>query len=150
MNIKRTGVLLILGLFLAGCATPELTPLQRRNIEARELEGKFDDAQKATIQVFQDYGYIIKSSDYQSGVIQAESGVKQNLFGLMTNNEITATIEQFGTNRVKERITLISKRKVSNQYGTQENSSVIDDPQLFQKMYDDIQKEMFVRRNLAK
>ncbi|MFA5276630.1 MAG: hypothetical protein WC417_07050 [Candidatus Omnitrophota bacterium] len=150
MNIRKIVTLLALSALLAGCVTPELTSLQRRSIEARELEGKFDDAQKATIQVFQDYGYIIKSSDYQSGVIQAESGVKQNLFGLMTNNEITATIEQFGPDRVKERITLVNKRKVSSQYGTQENSSVIDDPQLFQRMYDDIQKEMFVRRNLAK
>ena len=151
MIFKKIGFTLGLVVLMAGCATTQLTPLQRRSIEARELEGRYEDAQKATIQVFQDYGYIIKNSDYQSGVIQAESGVKrEGLFGVMTNNEITATIEQFGENKVKERITLVNKRKVSSQYGTQEDSQIIADPQLFQKMYDDIQKEMFIRKNLSK
>jgi hypothetical protein len=68
----------------------------------------------------------------------------------MVHYEITATIEQFGENTVKERISLVKKTKSSSQYGTQENSEIIDDPELFQKLYDDIQKEMFVRKNLNK
>ena len=38
---------------LVGCATT-LSTLQRRGIESRNLEGSFDDAFKATLQVFQD------------------------------------------------------------------------------------------------
>ena len=133
---------------LAGCATT-LSPLQRRNIEARDLTGGFDDAYKATLQVFQDYGYIIKNSDYQSGVIQGETGTKQVWFS-MVNHEITATIEQFGENTVKERITLVKKIRNTSEYGTKENSQIVDDPELFQKLYDDIQKEMFIRNNLNK
>lgn len=146
--MKKILALLVLSLFLVGCATT-LTSLQRRTIEAKDLEGNVNDAFKATLQVFQDDGYIIKDSDLQSGVIHGETGIKQNWF-VMENYEITATLEQFGPNTVKERISLIKKVKSSNQYGTHESSDIIDDPQLFQKMYDDIQKEMFVRKNLSK
>jgi len=145
---KKIGFLLVLICLVSGCAT-QMTPLQRRTIESRELEGKFEDAYKATLQVFQDYGYIIASSDHDSGVIHGETGIRQTLFS-MVNTEITATIEQFGSNTVKERISIIKKFKSSSQYGTQESSQIVDDPQLFQKIYDDIQKEMFVRKNLSK
>lgn len=147
--IKKILVLFVLNLFLVGCATT-LSPMQRRSIEARDLEGDIGDAFKSTLQVFQDNGYIIKESNLQSGVIHGETGIKRGFLGVMINLEITATLEQFGENKVKERISLIKKTKYSSQYGTQENSGIIDDPIIFQKMYDDIQKEMFIRKNLAK
>ncbi len=143
---KLLAILLCLSLF--GCATT-LSTLQRRSIEARDLEGQYEDAYKSTLQVFQDYGYIIKNSDFQSGVIQGETGIKQVWF-VMENYEITATIEQFGENTVKERLSLVKKTKSSNQYGTNENSQIVEDPELFQRIYDDIQKEMFMRQNLNK
>jgi hypothetical protein len=146
--MKRS--LLILGIIflLAGCATP-MSALQRRSIESRELEGNFEDAFKSTLQVFQDYGYVIKDSDHAAGVIHGETGIKQ-VWLRMENYEITATLEQFGNNIVKERISLIKKIKMTSQYGTQEDSVIIDDPELFQRMYNDIQKEMFIRKNLGK
>lgn len=146
--MKNGFIIAVAALLLAGCATT-MDVMQRRSIESKELEGNFEDAYKATIQVFQDYGYVIKDSDHQSGVIHGETGIKQVWFR-MENMEITATLEQFGANMVKERISLVKKIKSSSQYGTQENSVIIDDPALFQKLYDDIQKEMFVRKNLAK
>ena len=45
---------------------------------------------------------------------------------------------------------LFKKKKDSSQYGTQEASSMVDDVELFKKIYDDIQKEIFVRKNLSK
>ena len=141
-------------LVLTGCASTQLTPLQMREMQCKDLEGSFDNAYKATLQVFQDYGYIIKNSDYQSGVIQGGTATKRhkNWFwnGLMASSEATATIEQFKDNLVKERITLVDKAKSSSQYGTHENSKVVEDPAIYQRMYDDIQKEIFVRKNLSK
>ena len=141
---------IIFALFLAGCVTTQ-TALQRRTYEAKELEGTIEDAFKATLQVLQDHGYIIKNTDRAGGVIQGETGIKKEFWtGDMTNMEITATLEQFGANTVKERLSLISKVKNSTGYGTKENSEIIDDPEMFQKMYDEIQKEMFIRKNLNK
>jgi len=132
---------------LIGCATT-LPSSQRRTFEAKDLNGAYDDAFKATLQVLQDHGYIIKSTDYKAGVIQGETGIKKG-FWAMTNFEITATLEQFGENIVKERLSLVSMKRSSSQYGTFEDSKVVDDPEMFQRMYDDIQREMFVRSNLA-
>ncbi len=144
MGMKNLISALALLVLVSGCAT-ELTPLQRRAIESRDLEGKFDDAFKSTLQVFQDHGYTVKSTDYQSGVIQGATGFKPE-FIYMVNHEITATLEQFGENRVKERLSLVRIAKMDDQ----QNSKPVDDPELFQQMYDEIQKEMFVRRNLSK
>jgi hypothetical protein len=146
--MKKRFLIAAILFFLAGCATT-MDVMQRRSIESKELEGNLDDAFRATLQVFQDYGYVIKDADYQSGVIHGETGIKQVWFR-MENFEITATLEQFGPNIVKERISLVKKIKASSQYGTQENSVIIDNPALFQKLYDNIQKEMFMRKNLAK
>ena len=146
--MRKLCLCISLMILLTGCAAT-LSSLQRRSIESRDLEGTFDTAFKATLQVLQDYGYVIKNTDFDSGVIQGETGVKQGWFGVMTSFEVTATLEQFGENRVKERLSLVKKVKSSSQYGTHENSQIIDDAELFQKIYDDIQKEMFVRKNLA-
>ena len=146
--MKRSFLIFGMIFILAGCATT-MSAMQRRSIESKELEGKFEDAFKSTLQVFQDYGYIIKDSDHASGVIHGETGIKQVWFS-MENYEITATMEQFGDNVVKERISLVKKIKSSSQYGTQENSTIIDDPELFQRLFNDIQKEMFIRKNLSK
>jgi hypothetical protein len=136
----------------SGCVTTsELSALQARQMQSRELQGTFDDAFKATLQVLQDYEYTIKNADHQSGVIQGETGfVKSKNYwwdGLLVNCEITATLEQFGENMVKERLTLVRKRKIDYS-GAETASQKIQDPELFKKMYDDIQKEMFVRVNL--
>jgi hypothetical protein len=140
----------LLVLFYAGCATTELSALQRRNLESKDLEGKYEDAFRATIQVLQDEGYIIKNADFKSGLIQGETGIKRELFGAMHNSEVTATLEQFGENTVKERISFVNKAKRSSQYGTQEDSARIENAAFFQRIYDAIQKEMFVRKNLSK
>jgi len=148
--MKKLCFAMLLMIMFAGCATTQITALQRRSLESRDLEGKYDDAFRATVQVLQDEGYIIENADFQSGVIQGETGIKQDFWGLMRNSEVTATLEQFGENTVKERISFVTKNKSSSQYGTQENSIRIEDPEFFQRIYDNIQKEIFVRQNLNK
>lgn len=143
----KKAVLFILLFLVAGCATTQLSNLQRRSIEAKELEGNFDDAFKATLQVLQDNGYVIKNTDYKAGVIQGETGEKQG-FWTYYNHEVTATIEQFGENRVKERITFVYKS--GDGVWIAKKSNIIEDPKFLQKIYDDIQKEIFVRQNLSK
>jgi len=148
--MKKWCVAILLTIMSMGCATTQLTALQRRTLESKDLEGKYEDAFKATVQVLQDEGYIINNADFKSGVIQGETGIKQNFWGVMRNSEVTATLEQFGENTVKERISFVNKAKSSSQYGTHENSTRVEDPDLFQRIYDNIQKEMFVRKNLSR
>jgi hypothetical protein len=137
-------------LFIVGCNEAQLSPLQRKLLESKDLQGNYQDAYKATLQVLQDYGYAITNTDYASGVIHGETGIKKDFWGMMRWVEATATIEQFGDNTVKERLTILEKEKSSSQYGTHEKSKVVETPELFGKMYDDIQKEMFIRQNINK
>jgi hypothetical protein len=67
----------------------------------------------------------------------------------MNNSEATATLEQFDPNTVKGRLSLVQKKKIYAAYNY-ENTEKIVDASLYQKMYDDIQKEMFIRQNINK
>jgi hypothetical protein len=137
-------IIFVVGMFLSGCVT-QLAPLQRRAIEAKELEGSFDEAYKSTLQVLQDYGYAIMHSDYKAGVIRGETGWKSRGIFMPRQQEVSVIIEEWDKNKVKERITFILKEGSRNQI-----ARIIEDPEVLQKIYDDIQKEMFVRKNLSK
>ena len=67
----------------------------------------------------------------------------------MVNSEATATLEQFGPNIVKERLSLVNSWTYVY-YGGDVKSETVVDSQLYQKIYDDIQKEIFIRQNLNK
>lgn len=149
-----------LGVFIAGCNEVQLTELQIREMQSKELKGGFDDAYKANLQVLQDYGYTIKSTDKDSGVIQGETAYRKDKKyfwnGLLINNEATATIEQFGEGTIKERLCLVRKEKKRSTNALSMTTIFVDDAEtivdatLYQKMYDDIQKEIFIRQNINK
>lgn len=150
---------LALGLIFsaAGCVTApsQLTPLQRRVMESKELEGSFDDAFKATIAVLQDKGYLIKTSDHSGGLIYAESAlmnVKDFWFG-MGNYQFKATVnfEKFTENRTKIRISIsteIVPPFIINLGSIK--AGPVEDPQVYQDLYAEIQKEIFRRAQLNK
>lgn len=147
--MKRKALLiapLVAILAVAGCATTGMSVQQRRSVEAKEMEGIFDDAFKATLSVLQDSGYIIKHTDYKAGVIQAETGSKIGFWGDV-NHEVTVTMEEFGENRVKERITFIKKVDMGD-FG--KTSKIVEDPEMMKRLYADIQKQMFIRAELKK
>ncbi|MFH1875848.1 MAG: hypothetical protein ABH865_03050 [Candidatus Omnitrophota bacterium] len=108
----------------------KLTEMQRRTIECKELEGTREDILRATITVFQDKGFSIQNSDYEGGIISAASE-KPPL-------HVTASIEEFTSNRIKMRITM------------NDEEGVIEDKKLYAKIFDDIQTEAFRRVNLKR
>jgi len=66
---------LIISLFIVfvlfGCAAKEpiLSPMQKRHITTKLIEGSYDHVYRATLTVLQDQGYIIKNTDMASGLI---------------------------------------------------------------------------------
>ena len=150
-------------LSLVGCSTPSstLTPLQRRVMEAKELEGSYDDAFKATLAVLQDRQYNVKTSDYQGGIVYAESQMQPapnpstlaKLTILYTNKndfpfrmKTTVTFEKFTDKITKVRFTIYKEYPPGANYGT----GVLEEPDEYQALYADIQKEMFRRAQLNK
>jgi hypothetical protein len=108
----------------------KLTDMQRRAMEEKEIEGTKEDVIRATITIFQDKGLIVRTSDYQSGIITA--GTDKPFF------QITASVEQFAPDRVKMRIIM------------KDEKGATDDPKPYVKMFSDIETEMFRRANLNK
>ena len=77
--------------------------------------------------------------------------MKSGSGGKMSWLEATATIEQFGDDIVKERLSLLKKEKTSSGSGRlREKSESVEDPEFFAKIFDDIQKEIFIRQNINK
>jgi len=66
--------MLVLVVLLGGCATtPTLSPMQKRHITTKMIEGTYDNVYRATLTVLQDQGYIIKNTDMASGLIVANA-----------------------------------------------------------------------------
>ncbi len=108
---------------------------------------------QATISVLQDSGYMITHTDATTGLIRAESGGKTGFWGVTKSAAVTATMEQWGEGKSKARITFVEGQKSQMaMWGggvqTVEDSKVISTPELMQKVYADIEKEIFIRKNL--
>ncbi len=132
----RKTIVVALCFLAAGCATAP-TVSQRRSIESREFEGHFDPAFRATLAVLQDRGMIIDHTDYQAGVIKATSGMSKK-----ESLNATITIEQFGTNTVRERIVFVRQRADGE-------CKIVNDPKMMREIHEQIQQEIFARTSSA-
>ena len=58
--------------FGSACTTaPKLSPMQKREITTRLVDGSYDNIYRSILTVIQDQGYIIKNTDMNSGLINA-------------------------------------------------------------------------------
>jgi len=140
---------------VTGCATgPQLTSLQRRVIESKEFEGTFDDVFKSTVAVLQDKGYRIRTSDYNGGMIYAgtERGPCIPCKGSYQYDAII-NIEKFTDKRTKIRISLT--RDIRDLWGNPWNPPLsnikpgpVQEPEIYQDLYAEIQKEIFRKAQL--
>ena len=155
-----------MAVLISGCTSTssqlvsqKLTPIQRRSLESKELEGKFDDAFKATIAVLQDKSYMIKTSDFESGLIYGETAkeVTNNVWHFKSAYKVTINFEKFTENRTKMRLTIF--RQMYNSFGIEIpeapdskrlKTGAVENPHMYQDFYNEIQQEMFRREQLNK
>jgi len=135
-------IVLLLTMILAGCGVSVSSLKKPEPHGSMELEGTYAGAIKATMQVFKDYGFILKNTDYKTGLVQGESAVMPVLFFGTVTFEITATVEQVGDNTVRERITVVKKLVKEWTYGNTKSSKIVRNPGYLKKMYKDIQAQM--------
>jgi len=155
-RIKRlAGMVAILA--LAGCVEPVVyTPEQRREMETRVFDGTKDLVLRATISVLQDRGYIVGSTDYQMGVVRAESGPKTDFFGETRNHVAVATVEEYGAGKARERITFVREGSrvtrdfFSGMRRVESDTAIISNPEVLRQIYDEIDRELFKRKELDK
>jgi len=158
-------LMLLLGICIAasGCATvKELTPLERRAIESRDLNSSYDNAYRATLTVLQDKGYKITNSDYQGGVVSGTTekqtsavcikGPLAYLFdisqGKYNSLDITITLEKYTDAITKMR--LVITQHMYDEYNNYIGAKRIEKPEALQEYYSLIQKEIFMREQLER
>lgn len=70
--IKFSAVVTLMLVMLANCTVaPTLSPMQKREITTRVIDGSYDNTYRSILTVLQDQGYIIKNTDMVTGLINA-------------------------------------------------------------------------------
>lgn len=168
--MKGLTVSKILILFLAmvylNCAVgPQLSPMQKRQITTRLIDGSYEDTYRATMTVIQDQGYVIKNTDMQSGLIVAnvdrsESAGSQFaqafLFGYVankgTNIEASFMINKINESKTEIRINIqeVTYGQSSAWSGTSnQNTKQTYDPEIYRNLFNQIEVEVKRRQAIA-
>lgn len=73
--LVRLAIIAIIAAAISACVPPkqELSPMQKRQITTKNIDGSYDNIFRSLETTLQDQGYIIKSADMDSGLITAES-----------------------------------------------------------------------------
>ena len=173
---------------------PLLSIQQRAAMQTKEFQGDFDTAFSATISVLQDEGWQIEVIEKSSGIIQSSSLKRQDMIGpkedwYATNDsnyrdnmmkefkdkgyalpewtrweQLTSHIENWGTNRIRQRITITkfgslppntfsySEKEIQQKIittGGKEQSILLDNPTIYQYLFQRIQRAVFIRQGLT-
>ena len=155
MKIKHLGILLLASVFISGCATvekPQMTPLQIQAIQTQKFNASYKVAYKSIMSVFQDLGYTIDSTNYDTGIIKAESSSKSKHDWIWTGNTyskkvtVIANVEE-RKNKVLVRLSFINKTKTSSAWGqTSDQGDMILDSKIYRNAFTKIKNAIFIRK----
>ncbi len=158
--IKCYSSLLLVGLLaLNGCsAMPQnfeqtKTSLELQAIQTREFETSKKIAFASTLSVFQDLGYVVESGDLETGLITGKSPTKGGfILGAghsQSFRKATGFVETIRNNLARIRVNFVDITIASSGYGMQQRVDVpIEEPKLYQEVFEKIEKAIFVRRNV--
>ncbi|MCK5219012.1 hypothetical protein KAR10_05785 [bacterium] len=150
----------IIALFIfSGCATtPTISPMQKRQLTTKLIEGSYENVYRATLTVFQDQGYIIKDTDMNSGLIvatvdRATSGgsqFAQALFmGFVANKglvvEVSCMINKINDTKTEVRINIQETKygqSSSWSSSSKQNARQIYDADVYQNLFNEITVEV--------
>jgi hypothetical protein len=153
---------ILLAITIIGCAaTPQLSPMQLRQLTTRTIESSYDHVFRATMTVLQDNGYIIKQTDMNSGLIVANidretSGASQffqaAFLGSITDKntviEVSATVNKLNEQSQELRINIQETNYTGS--GGKNTIKQITDKDIYQKLFNDITVEVKRREAMGK
>ena len=156
----RVHLIVSLGLvlLLSACAgtQPEITPLQKREIQTRTYEHPKDTVFRATMAVLQDQGYTLEDADLEIGHISAisttERPKKSFLAALLTarysqamNSKATAIVEEI-QGRTSVRVSFVLQLQTFSEYGkVNEDSAAVWDAEIYQIFFEALETAIFMR-----
>lgn len=153
---KKLFAILLLSLVITGCQTTPTstkTPLELQAIQAKEFETTKKVAFGAALSVLQDYGYIVDSASFETGLITAKSPTKNKFVPFvgqkMSLIKTTAFVEEITAGRTKIRVNFVDSVSTSSGYGMKtENEVPIETPDTYQDFFAKVQQGIFVRKNI--
>jgi hypothetical protein len=137
----------------AGCSSPPppKTSLELQAMQAREVEGSKAIAFAAVISVFQDLGYVISSADVTTGFLTAKSPTRGHKVFLgpnkMDDTKATAFVEDMPNGKARVRLSFVYCQRVSSKKGRLgENETPVEDPLVYQKVFERVDEGVFLRK----
>jgi hypothetical protein len=96
-------LLAVLSIAFVGCASePELTSLQKQELESREFETPKRTTFNGCVSVLQDIGYVINEADFDTGVISAHGESHTSIFPPGENQpRVSIFVQEWGTAKSK-------------------------------------------------
>jgi hypothetical protein len=146
-----------------GCATEEtpLSPMQKRQITTKQVEGSYENVYRAAMTVSQDQGYIVKNTDMDSGLIVASIDRETSkssqfwqefwvgeVYDKGTFIELTLTVGKINEALQEMRMTLQEARY--DQRGGKTDIKQILDPKIYQELANQITVEVKRREALGR
>ena len=150
----RLLILTPLTLLLFGCASTGKQQYTSLEIQAFQTQ-KFDCEKKigfaSAVSVFQDYGFILESADFDTGLITAKSPTKGGFVpfvgNVMKTQKASAFIEQLGK-ETKIRLNFVDASESSSGYGVKSaNDKPVMDPEFYKEIFNKIGDAIFIRKN---
>ena len=154
---------LMVGLMmLTGCetASQKLSPMQKRQITTKMVEGSYNNVYASVMTILQDHGYVIKQTVKDTGLITANvsknSGFMTKLFSANngvamnagTKVEVSAVVDKLNTETSEIRLTI--EEKQYNSMGGVVNSIQMYEPEVYQSLFNDIRTEVKRREAFGK
>ncbi|MDR2603122.1 MAG: hypothetical protein LBC11_00985 [Puniceicoccales bacterium] len=135
------------------------TSVEIQSMQTREFDISYKIAFASVVDVFQDLGFVIQSSDFTTGLIIAKGNVINKNPGVLAAvggacskavwDVGTAHLEELGDEKVSIRISFVTNTKVMFEYGaSNESCKAIQDGTFYAKFFEKIDKSIFVRQNL--
>ncbi len=154
-STRCTAALLSAVVFLSGCFStsgPVKTSLQLQSFQAKEFETTKKTAFAATMSVFQDLAYTIRSADLETGFITAKSPTRQTRRFLgnrhMRDIKATAYVETMGNRRARVRLNFVKSIETANKHGVIAREDVpVEDPVVYRDTFNRLRKAIFVRQS---
>lgn len=159
-NIVVTSMIVCV-VFMVGCApAPQMSPMQMRQITTRTLECSYENAFRATMSVLQDQQYVIKQTDMNAGFILAQvnrqtAGGTQFLQALLLSKYDTDTLVEVSAsigklNEATQDVRLSIQEVTYNSVGAKSRTKQIDNPEIYQQLFNDITVEIKRREAMKK
>ena len=135
-------------LTLFGCGTPKvyqskLDPLALQQMQTQEFETSKKILFASVVSVFQDTGFIIETSDFESGIVTAKSATTNGIA-----MKASAFVEDTRAAHSKARLNFIESTDSRARYGGGGTSDIpIEIPAYYEKIFNKIREGVFMRES---